>query len=87
MTSETTAATIHRSAVAISALALVGASGSGCGASTQRSEPLSAWLSFDAGAKTASLRLIAAYNDVYGGFNFNGYGKGKFSSRFRGAGV
>jgi hypothetical protein len=23
------------------------------------------------------LRLIAAYNDVYNGFNFNGYGKGQ----------
>jgi hypothetical protein len=70
-------ATIRRSAIAISALALVGASGPGCGTSTQRSEPLSAWLSFDAHAKTASLRLSAAYNDVYGGFNFNGYGKGQ----------
>jgi hypothetical protein len=34
-------------------------------------------LSFDANTKTVSLRLIAAYNDVYGGFNFNGYGKGQ----------
>ena len=58
-------------------LALVGASVSGCGASAHRSEPLSAWLRFDARTKTASLRLIAAYNDVYGGFNFNGYGKGQ----------
>ena len=56
---------------------LVIAGGSGCGASPQRSEPLSAWLSFDANAKTASLRLIAAYNDVYNGFNSNGYGKGQ----------
>jgi Sulfocyanin (SoxE) domain len=63
--------------VAISALAFAAAGGSGCGTSTQRSEPLSAWLSFDAHAKTASLRLIASYNDVYGGFNFNGYGKGQ----------
>ena len=56
---------------------LVAAGGSGCGASPQKSEPLSAWLSFDANAKTANLRLIAAYNDVYNGFNFNGYGKGQ----------
>lgn len=75
--SETTEPTTRRSAVAISALALVAASGSGCGAATQRNEPLSAWLSFDASAKTANLRLIAAYNDDYGGFNFNGYGKGQ----------
>jgi Sulfocyanin (SoxE) domain len=38
---------------------------------------LTAWLSFDASSKTANLRLIAAYNHVYGGFNFNGYGKGQ----------
>jgi len=34
-------------------------------------------LSFDARTKKVSLRLIAAYNNVYGGFNFNGYGKGQ----------
>lgn len=69
--------TSRRSLVAVSALALVAAGGFGCGASPQRSEPLSAWLSFDAKAKTVSLRLIASYNDVYDGFNFNGYGKGQ----------
>jgi FtsP/CotA-like multicopper oxidase with cupredoxin domain len=61
----------------MSALALVAASCLGCGSSPRRSEPLSAWLSFHASAKTVSLRLIAAYNDVYDGFNFNGYGKGQ----------
>jgi FtsP/CotA-like multicopper oxidase with cupredoxin domain len=30
-----------------------------------------------ASARAANLRLIAAYNNVYGGFNFNGYGKGQ----------
>jgi hypothetical protein len=34
-------------------------------------------LSFDASTKTVSLRLIAAYNNAYDGFNFNGYGKGQ----------
>lgn len=34
-------------------------------------------MSFHASAKTVSLRLIAAFNDLYGGFNFNGYGKGQ----------
>jgi sulfocyanin SoxE-like protein len=67
----------RRASVALSALALVAVGGSGCGASPRRSEPLSAWLSFHASAKTVSLRLIAAYNDVYDGFNFNGYGKGQ----------
>jgi hypothetical protein len=76
-TSKTTAPTSRRSPIAVSALALVAAGGFGCGASPQRSEPLSAWLSFDASAKTVSLRLIASYNDVYDGFNFNGYGKGQ----------
>lgn len=69
--------TSRRSSAAVSALALLAAGGSGCGASPQRSEPLSAWLSFHTSAKTASLRLIAGYNNVYGGFNFNGYGKGQ----------
>jgi hypothetical protein len=58
-------------------LALLAASASGRGASPRRSEPLSAWLSFDTSPKTVNLRLIAAYNDVYHGFNFNGYGKGQ----------
>jgi hypothetical protein len=59
------------------ALTLVAAGGLGCAASPRRSEPLSAWLSFRASAETVSLRLIAAYNDAYNGFNFNGYGKGQ----------
>ncbi len=67
----------RRSPAALTALALLVAGGSGCGASAQRSEPLAAWLSFDTSTKTVSLRLIAAYNNVYGGFNFNGYGKGQ----------
>ena len=58
-------------------MALLAAVGSGCGASSRKSEPLSAWLSFNAAAKTVTLRLIAAYNGAYGGFNFNGYGKGQ----------
>jgi plastocyanin len=59
------------------ALALAAAGGSGCSASPPRSEPLAAWLSLHASAKTVTLRLIAAYNGVYHGFNFNGYGKGQ----------
>jgi hypothetical protein len=39
--------------------------------------PLRRLLSVDATAKTATVRLIAAYNDAYGGFNFDGYGKGQ----------
>jgi FtsP/CotA-like multicopper oxidase with cupredoxin domain len=34
-------------------------------------------LSVDSTTKTATLRLIAAYDDAYGGFNFDGYGKGQ----------
>lgn len=58
-------------------MALLSASASSCGTSSRRSEPLAAWLSFDRAARTVTLRLIAAYNDVYGGYNFNGYGKGE----------
>jgi Sulfocyanin (SoxE) domain len=39
--------------------------------------PLRRLLSMDVRTKTATLRLIAAYNDAYGGFNFDGYGKGQ----------
>ena len=69
--------TSRRSPIVVSALALAAAGGFGCGASPRVSEPLSAWVSFHPSAKTVSLRLIAAYNDVYDGFNFNGYGKGQ----------
>jgi len=50
----------------------------GCGGSGRRPAlPLGRWLSVDTPKKTVTLRLIAAYNGVYGGFNFNGYGKGQ----------
>jgi FtsP/CotA-like multicopper oxidase with cupredoxin domain len=67
---------VTQSARLISGLILVAAA-CGCGASSPRSEPLSSWLSFRARTKTVNLRLIAAYNDSYNGFNFNGYGKGE----------
>jgi sulfocyanin len=35
------------------------------------------WLTVHAKAHTATLTLIAGYDDALGGFNFNGYGKGK----------
>jgi hypothetical protein len=38
---------------------------------------LSAWLSSNSVARAVSLRLVAAYNGVYDGFNFNGYAKGE----------
>lgn len=56
---------------------LIAAACSGCGASSRSSEPLSSWLSSHPHARIVNLRLIAAYNDVYDGFNFNGYGKGQ----------
>jgi FtsP/CotA-like multicopper oxidase with cupredoxin domain len=61
---------------AISALVLVAAA-CGCGASSRRSLPLSAWLSFRARDETVNLRLVTAYNNAYNGFNFNGYAKGQ----------
>jgi hypothetical protein len=39
--------------------------------------PLQRVISADATTKTATLRLIAAYDDTYAGFNFDGYGKGQ----------
>jgi sulfocyanin len=35
------------------------------------------WLSWDAAAHTATLTLIAGYNDTQSGFNFNGAGNGR----------
>ena len=58
-------------------LVLLAAGGSGCGTAPRRSEPLPGWLSVDSSARTVSLGMVAAYNDVYNGFNFNGYGKGQ----------
>lgn len=37
------------------------------------------WLSWNAATHTASLTLIADYNGAIGGYNFNGYGKGKMT--------
>jgi len=49
----------------------------GCGGTSRPSEPLRRWLSYDARGRTVTIKLIPGYNDVYGGFNFNGYGKGQ----------
>ena len=35
------------------------------------------WLVADTKKHTATLTLVAGYNSAVGGFNFNGYGKGK----------
>jgi FtsP/CotA-like multicopper oxidase with cupredoxin domain len=41
------------------------------------SPPVSHWLSWNSARKTASLTLIAGYNDANNGFNFDGYGRGR----------
>jgi hypothetical protein len=60
---------------------------SACGGAPGASERLSDWLSVDARTKTVTLRLHPEYNRVYAGFNFNGYGKARRSSTFRGVGA
>jgi hypothetical protein len=45
------------------------------------SPPVGSWLSWDAARRTASLELVAGYNDANGGFNFDGYGRGKMLVR------
>jgi sulfocyanin len=37
------------------------------------------WLSYNAKTKTANLTVIAAYSNVGGGFNFNGFQRGKMT--------
>jgi hypothetical protein len=49
----------------------------GCGGASQPSEPLRRWVSYDVSRRAVTIKLIPDYNDVYGGFNFNGYGKGQ----------
>ena len=66
-----------RCARVVLALVLLAAAVSACGRGSRASEPLADWLSVDARSKTVTLRLQAAYNSVYSGFNFNGYGKGQ----------
>jgi hypothetical protein len=39
------------------------------------------WLSWNDGRRTASLELVAGYDDMNNGFNFDGYGRGKLLVR------
>ena len=70
---------VARSVAAVLGVGIVVLGGSGCGSSPRGTAPLplARWLSVDTAKKTVIVRLIAAYNGVYGGFNFNGYGKGQ----------
>jgi len=56
---------------------VVAIAAAGCGTSGRKSEPLDRWLSFNARHRTVDLTLIPGWNNVYAGFNFNGYGKGQ----------
>ena len=58
-------------------LLMITAALTGCGTRAQHPKPLSAWLSYDPVQKTATITLVPAYDNVYGGFNFNGYAKGE----------
>jgi hypothetical protein len=49
----------------------------GCGTRAQHPKPLSAWLSYDSVQRTATITVVPAYDNAYGGFNFNGYAKGE----------
>ena len=40
------------------------------------SRPVGGWLSYNARAKTVMLRLVPGANGAFGGYNFNGYGRG-----------
>ena len=71
---------VARSVAAVLGVGLVVLSGSGCGSTPRGTAPLplARWLSVDtANKRVVIVRLIAAYNGAYGGFNFNGYGKGQ----------
>jgi sulfocyanin len=47
--------------------------------SSTGSHTTSRWLAWNAATHTATLTLIANYNNTLGGFNFNGYGDGKMA--------
>jgi hypothetical protein len=70
---------VARSVAAVLGVGLVVLGSSGCGSSPRSTAPLplARWLSVDTAKKRVMVRLLAAYNGVYGGFNFNGYGKGQ----------
>jgi len=64
----------HLAAYAVLATAVASA---GCGSQTKHAKPLRGWLSYDSSRRTATIRLVPAYNGALGGFNFNGYAKGE----------
>ena len=49
--------------------------------SADASPPAGKWLTWDAHARTASLLLVAGYDGSNNGFNFDGYGRGRFLVR------
>jgi hypothetical protein len=66
------------SAPALTAVAVIGlgTGAAACGASAPHRLPLERWLSYSRARRIATVSARAGYDGVYGGFNFNGYGKG-----------
>ena len=56
---------------------LAGGLAPGASARTAGGPPLSHWLSWNAARHTARLLLVAGYNGTNGGFNFDGYSRGR----------
>jgi hypothetical protein len=61
----------------MSALIVAGVALAACGGSARTPLPLSRWLHSNPAARVATLTLVPGYDSAYGGFNFNGYGKGQ----------
>jgi hypothetical protein len=65
----------------LAAGALVGSIATGAQAATSARPTLSHWLSWNAGKHTARLLLVAGYDGTNGGFNFDGYARGRLLVR------
>jgi hypothetical protein len=68
---------MRRSASLLAAGTLAAGLASGAGAGPAGRPPLSHWLSWNAARHSARLLLVAGYDGTNGGFNFDGYARGR----------
>ena len=70
-----------RVATSLAAAALLGGLATGADASATGRPALSHWLSWNPAKHTARLILVAGYDGTNGGFNFDGYARGRMLVR------
>lgn len=67
--------------MALALVAIASAAFASVPASIASTPPASRWLRWNAATRTASLTLVAGYNNANNGFNFDGYGRGQLLVR------